>query len=217
MNQVYKIRRNIWQVFNYNFTESRLSKLGEKNTVRSLYVFEWCLCRNYLSFYIWTPIELLYKHWSMFWIFGDFDIVTIIFCHSVCLLYHVWLCSCQPCDLTLLFSYLSLTIRLETISVKWSIITLSRLSKVIQQLASHQFLINQVYQIRRNFWQDINDNFTESIKNKLCEFVFSVVQFCLVHFSIQVSTWRWSNYWRGLICTKAVCVSFSDIDELVGK
>ena len=78
--------------------------LGEKNTVRSLYVFAWCVCQNHLSFYIWTPTELLYKQQSMFWIYGSFGIVTIVFCSSFCMLYNLLFYSCRPCDPTLFFS-----------------------------------------------------------------------------------------------------------------
>ena len=35
------------------------------------------------------------------------------------MLYHVWFCSCNPCDLTLLFSSLSPTIQLEKTFFKW--------------------------------------------------------------------------------------------------
>ena len=67
-----------------------------------------CMCLDnayveFLSLYIWSTTKLLYKHRSMLWSFGSFDIVKIIFFHSFCMLYHVWLCSCHPCDLTLLF------------------------------------------------------------------------------------------------------------------
>ena len=146
-----------------------------------------------------------------------FGIVTIIFFRAFRMLYHVLLCSCRPCDLTLRFSSLSLTIPLEKIFVKWYIITLSILSKLHQDLASHQFVINQVYQIRRNIWQDINYNFNESRKSKLGEIWFSVVRFCLVHFSVQVPTWWWSKSWSGLIGTKGLCNFFSDIVVLVGQ
>ena len=112
IKKVYQIRRNIWHIFNYTFTESIKSKLGDKKKIRSLYVFEWCICKHYLSCYIWLQTELLYKHWSMFLICGIFYIIIIIFCHSFFMLYHVLLCSCHPCNLTLLFSYLSLTIPL---------------------------------------------------------------------------------------------------------
>ena len=96
-----------------------------KKTIRSRYVLWWFLCQDkpygtiilttisfraykdnyklwiFLSFYIWTLTKLLYNHRSMFWIFGCFDIVTILFFHVFRLLYHVWLCSCRPCDVTL--------------------------------------------------------------------------------------------------------------------
>ena len=70
-----------------------------------------CICWNDVyvkksSFYNWRPTELLYTHRSMFWIFGCFDIVTNIFFHAFCMLYHVWLYSCHPCNITLLFSSL---------------------------------------------------------------------------------------------------------------
>ena len=144
----------------------------KKNTVRSLYVLGWCLCQDtpygtiifttisfcaykdnyklwhFLSFYIWTPTEILYKHQSMFWNFGSFDIVTIILFHDFCMLYHVWLCSFHPCDLTLLFSFLSLPILLEKKNFKWSIITKSRLLKLNQHFSSRQFVINQFYKKR---------------------------------------------------------------------
>ena len=56
-------------------------------------------------YHIWTPTKLLYKHQIMFWIFGSFDIVTMIFFHEFCMLYHVWLCSCHPCNLILFFFF----------------------------------------------------------------------------------------------------------------
>ena len=80
---------------------------------RSIYVFGWCLWQEYLSFYILTPTKLLYKLQRMSWIYGGFDIVTIIFCHALCMLYHVWLCSCHPCDLSLIFFSLLLPIQFE--------------------------------------------------------------------------------------------------------
>ena len=103
----------------------------KKKTVMSRYVFGWCLCQNYLSFYIWTPTKLLYKQRSMFWIFSSFDIVTIIFCHAFQMLYHVWFCSCHPCKLTIIFFFITNN-TIIICFVKWSIITLWRLSKVNQ-------------------------------------------------------------------------------------
>ena len=82
--------------------------------------------------------------------------------------------------------------------VKWSTITLSRLSKVNQRLTSHKFAINQVYKNIRNIWQDINSNLTYSRRSKLGEVSFSVIRFCLVHFSVKVPTWWWSESSRGL-------------------
>ena len=70
----------------------------------------------------------------------------------------------SPLQSNSIFSSLSLTIILGKTFLKWSIITLSRLSKLNQHLASYQFVINQVYQIRKNIWQDINYNFNESRK-----------------------------------------------------
>ena len=49
----------------------------------------------------------------MFKLYSSSDIVTIIFCHSFWMLYHVLLCSCHPCDLRLFSPSLSLTIQLE--------------------------------------------------------------------------------------------------------
>ena len=101
--QVYQIRCNNWQDIKYMFNESRQSKLGEKELVMCLYLYGWCLCQNHLCFYIWTSIKLLYMHRRMFWFYESFDIFQIIFCHSFRMLYHVWLCSYQPCNLSLLF------------------------------------------------------------------------------------------------------------------
>ena len=99
----------------------------QKKTVMSQYVFGWCLCQDklygtiilttisfrayrdnyklwiFLSFNIWTQTKMLYKHQRMFMIFGSFDIVTIIFFCAFCMLYHVWLCSCHPCNITQFF------------------------------------------------------------------------------------------------------------------
>ena len=68
------------------------------------------------------------------------------------MIYYVWLCSCHPCNLTIIFFFFITNnpIRKKTF-VKWSIITLSRISKVNQHLASHKFLTHQVYQIRSFF------------------------------------------------------------------
>ena len=107
-------------------------------------------------------------------------------------------------------------IRINTFA-NWSIITLSRLSKVNQYLASRQFLINQGYQIRGRIWQDINYNFTESRKSKLGEISFSMVWFHLVKSSVQVPIWWWSKSWSGLLVTKGSCIGFSDIDDSVGQ
>ena len=85
------------------------------NTVRSRCVFGWCLCKDkpygsiilikisfraynykyklwgFLSFYIWTPKKLLYKHRSMFGVFGCFDIVkTIFLMHFLCYIMNDW-------------------------------------------------------------------------------------------------------------------------------
>ena len=75
-----------------------------------------------------------------------------------------------------------------------------------QHLESHQFPINQVYQIRRKILQDINSNWTESRNSKLGEISFSVVWFRLVHFSVQVPTWWWYKSSRGLIGIKVLCI-----------
>ena len=117
-------------------------------TVRSRYVFGLSLCQDkpygtiiltmisfrtyndnynlwsFLSLYILTPTKLLYKHRSMFLFFGYFYIVTIIFFHEFCMLYHVWLCSCHPCNITLIIFFLSLTIQLyfcccQVINYNW--------------------------------------------------------------------------------------------------
>ena len=106
-------------------------------TVRFHYVLGWCLCKDkphgtiilttisfcayndnyklwiFLSFYIWTPTKLSYKHRSMFWTFGCFDIVTIIFFHEfLCYIKYDWV----HVTLVILLYYfysLSLTIQLE--------------------------------------------------------------------------------------------------------
>ena len=102
---------------------------SQKKTVRSRYVLGRCLCQDkpygtiiftmisfraynnnfkllsFLSFYIWTLTKLLYKHQSMFWIFGCFDIVIIISYRAFCVLHHIWLCSCHLCNLTLLLLF----------------------------------------------------------------------------------------------------------------
>ena len=115
------------------------------------------------------------------------------------------------------FFLYSPTIQLEKTFFKWSIITLSILSKVNQHLATHQYGINQIYKIWRKIWQDINYNFTESRKSKLGEIWFSVVRFRLIHFSVQFLTWWWSKSSRGLICTKGLYIGFSDIVAIMGK
>ena len=118
-----------------------------KNTVRSQNMLGWCLFQDkpygtiilrtiyfcaykdnyklwsFLSIYIWTPTKILYKHRSMFWIFGYFDIVTIIFFREFSMLYNVWLCSCHPWNIAILFYSLSLNIQLylfcQVINYKW--------------------------------------------------------------------------------------------------
>ena len=69
----------------------------------------------------------------------------------------------------------------------------------------------------RNIWQDINYNLTQSRKSKIGDICFSVVRFRLLHFSVQVPTWWWSKYSRGLIGTKGICIGFSDIVAPVGQ
>ena len=54
-------------------------------------------------------------------------------------------------------------------------------------------------------------------KYKLGENWFSLVQFHLVHSSVQVPTWLWSKSSIGLIGTKGLCIGFIDIDALVGQ
>ena len=45
---------------------------------------------------------------------------------------------------------------------------------------------------------------------------FSVFRIHLVHFSVQVTTWLWSESSRGLIGAEQICISFVDIVALVG-
>ena len=83
-----------WTAWHYNFDNDIISFIqGQLKVV------------EFLSFYIWTMTNPSYKHGSMFWIFGGFGIVTIIFFHAFCMSYHIWLCSCRPCDITLLFFF----------------------------------------------------------------------------------------------------------------
>ena len=42
-------------------------------------------------------------------------------------------------------------------------------------------------------------------------------QIHLVHFSVQVTTWRWYEYLSGLICAEGICIGFIDIVVLVGR
>ena len=46
---------------------------------------------------------------------------------------------------------------------------------------------------------------------------FSVVRIHLVYFSVQVTTWWWSESSRGLICADGICIRFIDIVALVGN
>ena len=46
--------------------------------------------------------------------------------------------------------------------------------------------------------------------------IFSVVLIHLVHFSVQVTTWWWSESSRGLIGTKGLCICLNGIVALVG-
>ena len=63
--------------------------------------------------FIFEDRHLFYKHQTMFWTFVGFDIVTNIFCRAFRMLYHVRLCSFQPCNLTIIVSSLSLNIQPE--------------------------------------------------------------------------------------------------------
>ena len=132
--------------------------------------------------------------------------------------YDIWcmIVVMSPLLFSTIFFSLSLTILLS-FCVKWSIKLLSRLSEVNHHLASHQFIINQVYQIRRKILQDINYNFTESRKSKIGEIWLSKNWFHLVHSSVQVPTWCWSKYRRGFIWTMGLCIGFSDIVAFVGQ
>ena len=46
---------------------------------------------------------------------------------------------------------------------------------------------------------------------------FSVVRIHLFHFSVQVTTWCWSESSCGLIGTEGICIGFIDIVALVGR
>ena len=74
-----------------------------------------------------------------------------------------------------------------------------------------------IYQPSEKFWQNIS-----YIKNCLSWYWirnwkisvvinFSVVRTHLVHFSVQVTTWWWYKYSRGLICAEGLCIGFIDI------
>ena len=58
---------------------------------------------------------------------------------------------------------------------------------------------------------------TQSRKYKLGEISFSVFQFYLVHFSVQVPTRLWYKSSHGLIGKKGIYIGFNDIVALVGK
>ena len=112
-------------------------------TVISLYALVWCIYQDkpygaiifttisfrayndnyqlwsFILFYIWTLTKLLSKHQSMFWHFGCFDIVTIIFFHTFCMLYHVWLCSWHLCNITLLIFFFVNNYPIRIFFVKW--------------------------------------------------------------------------------------------------
>ena len=52
---------------------------------------------------------------------------------------------------------------------------------------------------------------------KMGKIIFSVVQFHLLQFSVQVPTILWSKYSRALVGKKGICISFSEIVALVGQ
>ena len=80
-----------------------------------------------------------------------------------------------------------------------------------------------IYQPSEKFWQNISlyQELSRLVLDrelkKLVVIIFSVVQIHLVHFSVQVATWRWSGYSYGLIVTEGLCIGFSDIVALVGQ
>ena len=154
------------------------------------------------------------KHVLNFWLF--WYCYNYLF-HAFCMLYHVWLCSYHPCDLTLiLFFFITnypfrkkmcqvinynqmTTIEREQTFGKSSIRNQSSLSKI------------------RNIWQDLNYYLTYSRQFKLVEIFLSVVRFCIVQFSGQVPTWWWSNFSPILIGTKGICIRYIDIVVHVGQ
>ena len=162
-----------------NIPDARRPK---ENTVSSWYVLGWCLCQDkpygtiiltnvlfcaykdsyklwsFLSFYIWTLKKLLYKHRSMFWIFGCFDIVTIILFHKFCMSYHVWLCSCRPFNLTLIL---------------FLFITNYPIRK--KHLSRDQLNLNKYYQKWTNIWQVINLQSIKSIKKEVTSYKVSIL------------------------------------------
>ena len=110
-----------WHVFIYGYKLLMvLNILFHVIRVMSLYALGWCICQDkpygtiilttisfraynenyqllwiFISFYILTLTKLLSKHRSMFWNFGCFGIVKIIFFREFCMLYHLWLSSCH--------------------------------------------------------------------------------------------------------------------------
>ena len=60
-------------------------------------------------------------------------------------------------------------------------------------------------------------NSISSRNSKLGDIWFSMVQFHLVHFSVQVLTLWWYKSSFGLIGTKGICIDFIDTGELMGK
>ena len=58
-------------------------------------------------------------------------------------------------------------------------------------------------------------NSTSSRNSKLGEILISVVQFHLVHLSVQVATWWWYKFLFGLIGTTGLCIDFIDSGALL--
>ena len=140
----------------------------QKKTVRSRYVLGWIIVKiNRMAPRFWQQYNFAHtrtitsckvlsfyiEHGQSYCIstkawfeFVRFKIVTIISFHAFCMLYHVCLCSCHPCDITLLifFFIINYIIR-KKLFLKWSIKTWSIPSKVNQHLESHQISIKQVY------------------------------------------------------------------------
>ena len=88
INQINQIRRNIWHVFNYNFTESIKSKLGEIIRLGP------CICLD--DIYVKIIYHFIFEHWQSYCISNEtcFYFLKFLYCYNYLLSFILYVISC---------------------------------------------------------------------------------------------------------------------------